>query len=106
MEAEIKDAFDMKGRVALEHGRSGVIVCFAIPSEDQSPKAGDSMLVVRKDGWMLHVRLDEVKGHGGLFRSAFIANRSREELPIGSRVRWGKSISPELVSAGGAQAIA
>jgi hypothetical protein len=93
MEVTVRDAFEIKGRVALEYGASGVVAVFAFEQDsDESPQAGTPMLIVRPDGWMLRTVMGEVKEHGPKGRSCFIKGLTKNDIPIGSRIRWGKHL--------------
>ena len=90
MEAIVTDSFDMKGRVAIEYGAIGVVICFSADSDLDQPKEGRNILLVRPDGWMMRTKMGEVKSGGkSHLHTIFIANLTRHEAPVGTRVRWG-----------------
>jgi hypothetical protein len=97
MEAIVTDSFEMKGRVALEYGAAGVVICVTADNDSDQPKQGRNILLVRPDGWMMRTKMGEVKNGGkGHLHSIFIANLTKEQTPIGTRVRWGTDFWPSV----------
>ena len=99
MYADIMDSFDLKGRVAIEHGDQGVVVVFALPAGLTAPRPGQALMIVRPDGWMLRSVVREVKEHGPDGRSVFLRNLTRKDVPIGSRLYWGQAMRELLEAA-------
>ena len=93
MEAVVYDSFDMSGRVAIEYGATGVVICFSSETAAEEPEQGQHVLVIRPDGWMTRAKFGEVKKSGNAF-SVFLPNLTKLEVPIESRVRWGSEFWP------------
>jgi hypothetical protein len=95
MEVTVCDSFEIKGRVALEYGAQGIVAVFSVEAADELPIPGEPLLIVRPDGWMRRATIGEVKQHGPDGRSCFIKGLSRQDVPIGSRLRWGNRLWPD-----------
>ena len=93
MQSIIKDSFDLKGRLAIDYGAAGVVICFDVESAEDSPRQGDDLLLIRPDGWMGRVVAGEPK-IGGNHVALFVAGLTKEDIPIGSEVRWGNDFWP------------
>ena len=95
MEVVVKDSIEVRGQVAEEYGATGVVVVFELPMLGAEPQAGMSVVIVRPDGWLRAARVGEVQEHGGSGRSFFLSGMTREDVPIGTRLRWGGRVRPE-----------
>jgi hypothetical protein len=96
MEAIVSDSFDCKGRVAIEYGATGVIVILNTQDSTDEPALGKGLLIVRPDGWMVRARMGEVKRHGLHGYGIFIQNLTKQDVPIGARLRWGTDFWPSV----------
>jgi hypothetical protein len=97
MEGVVFDNFDVKDRVAIDWGRTGVVVIFDAKEEDDQPESGKSALIIRPDGWMIRARMGEVKRHGNVAFGVFFPKLTMQDAPIGSRIRWGSDFWPSDV---------
>jgi hypothetical protein len=91
----ITDCFEIKGRGALEYGAAGVVVMFKADPAGAAPTIGDTVLVVRSDGWFYRGKAEDVrdarpKGEVGLF----LRGLSRDDVPVGAEIKWGSEIAP------------
>lgn len=95
MQAVVSDSFNMKGRAAVDYGASGVVVIFPSAGPFDELVAGGSVLIIRPDGWMVRTRVGEVKLCGPNAHGIFLENLTKSDVPVHSRLRWGKSIWPD-----------
>lgn len=95
MEARVSDNFEIKDRVALEYGATGVVVVLQFDGVIDSPEPGTPVLVMRSDGWMRRATTGEVKSHSQNTRSIFLNGLTQSDVPIGSRLRWGAHLWPD-----------
>lgn len=91
MNAKVIDSFNVQGRVALEYGASGVVAI--VQTGAAAPRVGELLLIVRPDGWMLRTAAIEVKPNSAAV-GLFLANLTKQQVPIGSEVRWGDPLWP------------
>ena len=91
MEAVVKDAFEVNGRVAQDYGASGLVIVFEL-SRPPELHRGDVVTLMRADGSVRSVRAGETKEHGGLGRSVFLEGILKEEVPVGTRITWGTDV--------------
>jgi hypothetical protein len=98
MEMTVMDSFEIKGRVAMEYGSAGVVVVLAgeIPAGEPLV-TGKPVLILRSDGWIRRAVMGEVKEHAVPGGSVFLKGLTREDVPIGSRLRWGEPLWPSDV---------
>jgi hypothetical protein len=94
MTGKIIDRFEMKDRTALEYGAAGVVVVFQHDASHKPPAAGESVLLVRADGWLYSGKAEDVRpepaaGSCGLFLRGLHAG----DVPVGSTIRWGAEIN-------------
>jgi hypothetical protein len=92
MRAVVKDSFNIGGRVAVEYGSTGVVVIFSPFGGEEPPMPGDRVLVVKPDGWIRTALIGEVK----LAADApgfFISGLEKRDVPVGTRLWWGKDVS-------------
>jgi hypothetical protein len=106
MEMTVMDSFEIKGRVAMEYGSAGVVVVLAGDAPTEEPlEVGKPVLILRSDGWMRRSVMGEVKEHGIGGRSVFLKGLTGEEVPIGSRLRWGEPLWPSDMPSGRSMAV-
>ena len=91
MKATLTDCIDVKGRVAVEYGATGVIAIFS--TDESGPKVGDALLVVRPDGWMIRATVRDAKPHPQAY-GVFLADLTKRHVPVGSTLRWGDQFWP------------
>ena len=96
MEAVVDDSFDVKGRVAIEYGAVGVVAIVNTQSATDEPALGKLVLVVRPDGWMVRAPMGEIKKHGEHGYGIFIPNLTKQDVPVGARLRWGADFWPSV----------
>jgi len=89
MEVVVKDNFEVKGRVAAEYGATGVVVVFDLPAQAAEPRRGMSIVLIRPDGWLRTSRVGDTREHGGCGRSFFLEGLTKQDVPVGTRLRWG-----------------
>jgi hypothetical protein len=99
MQVTVKDSFDVKDRVALEYGASGVVAVFDLPDPADPPKQGKQMLVVRPDGWMIQSVMGEVQEHSRGGYIFFLKDLTKADVPVGARVYWGEAMREFLEGA-------
>ena len=99
MRTRVIDSFDVKGRVAVEYGASGVVVIYA-PSDDgrDPPVEGERVWVFRPDGWMRAAVIGEVKATG-TSPGFFLAGLTKSDVPVGTGLHWGRDVAPPLTTA-------
>jgi hypothetical protein len=103
MEVTVKESFDVKDRVARDYGATGVVVVYELPADAAELARGASVLLVRADGWVRACRIGEVREHGGSGRSFFLEGLGKQDVPVGTRLRWGGRLLPEDISGAIAQ---
>ncbi len=94
MESQVQDIIEIKGRVAVEYGATGVVAVLNTRGHCDEPECGKPILIVRPDGWMMRARMGEVKKHGDHGYGIFISNLTRQDVPIGASIRWGMDFWP------------
>jgi hypothetical protein len=108
MESVVFDSFDVKGWVAVDYGQTGVVAVFDTKESGDEPELGKLALIIRPDGWMIRARMGEVKKQETAPCGVFFPKLTKQDVPIGSRIRWGKDFWPndakEELSAAGLQA--
>lgn len=104
MQAEVVDSFNVKGRVAIEYGATGVVAIVRTGGLAEPPEPGSVLLVVRPDGWMTRVRAGEVKPQDANGFGVFMHALTKQDVPVGSQVRWGRDFWPDSSETGTAAA--
>jgi hypothetical protein len=92
MRAMVKDSFNVSGQVAIEYGATGVVVIYSPFGGEEPPLPGNRVLVVKPDGWIRTALIGEVK----LAEDApgfFIRGLEKRDVPVGTRLWWGKDVS-------------
>lgn len=99
MDVQVTDSFEIKGRVALEYGASGVVAVFGLEDTSDPPEPGKPVLIVRPDGWIRRAVMGEIKEHGPNGRSCFLSGLTRSDVPANSHLRWGSALWRDSVEA-------
>lgn len=93
MSGTVTDHIEVKGRTALEYGAGGLVAIFAHDPGAALPRPGDPVLIVRSDGWLYRGKAEDVR-HEPLGKASglFLRDLTREDVPLGSSIRWGAEI--------------
>jgi len=93
MIGHVIDRFEIQGRAALEYGAEGTVVIFRRDPDTSLPNAGDPVLLVRNDGWLYSGKAEDIRDEPTASASGlFLRNLTREDVPVGSVVRWGEAL--------------
>lgn len=99
MEGIVIDSFDVKGRVAIDYGATGVVAILETHAVGAPPRCGNALLVIKPDGWMTRASAGEVKQHAPAAYGVFLAGLTKHEVPVGSKLRWGREFWPAVPDA-------
>lgn len=95
MQGTVFDSFDVKGRVAVEYGATGVVAIVRGEGSVEAPTLNALFLVARPDGWMTRARGGDVKPSDDGSFGVFFPNLTKQDIPIGSFIRWGDRFWPD-----------
>jgi hypothetical protein len=95
MTSVVKDLIEIKGRVALTYGLEGVVVIFEVETAVEAPATGDVFVIERADGWLYRGRAKDARAVGEKLAGFFIDGLTREDVPLGTLVRWRNGLWPE-----------
>ncbi len=92
MTSRIIDCFEIKDHVALEYGAAGVVVLIESKS-GPPPMSGEKIMIIRSDGWWYAGIAEDVRpGHNKASGGFFLRGLTKEDVPLDSDVRWGKTL--------------
>jgi hypothetical protein len=93
MNGTVTDRFEIKGRSALEYGAAGVVVIFRNDPSAVPPAAGESVLLVRQDGWLYTGKAEDVRFEPSTAScGVFLRGLHGDDVPLGSLIRWGSEV--------------
>ncbi len=99
MTGRIVDLIEIRGRVALEYGATGLVILVTGETGSRRPAENDPILLVRQDGWLFKTVARDCRPGPDSSYGFFVVGLTREDVPESTEVRWGDQMWPVVDAA-------